>query len=202
MTQPLLTRAEAKLAGLKRYFTGDPCSRGHIAERQVSNKTCVDCGRLKKKSLTTLIKDAERKRAWHLLHRARQLEKKRVYYLENRDRLNALAVAYRVERKEEQANRRRAHYEANKPRYVAQVRARQLALKRAMPSWANEKAIERIYAEAALMKELTGIDYHVDHYYPLAGETVCGLHVENNLQILTATENMAKKNKVPEVCEC
>lgn len=26
-----------------RYFTGKPCKRGHVAERYVSTRTCVEC---------------------------------------------------------------------------------------------------------------------------------------------------------------
>lgn len=38
-----MTLAQAKAAGLKKYFTGKPCPRGHIAERYVSGATCVQC---------------------------------------------------------------------------------------------------------------------------------------------------------------
>jgi hypothetical protein len=41
----IISRAEAKAKGLKRYFTGKPCKHGHVAERQVSNATCVECER-------------------------------------------------------------------------------------------------------------------------------------------------------------
>lgn len=40
---PVMTRAEAKAAGLKRYFTGKPCKHGHIAERIMSDMSCLEC---------------------------------------------------------------------------------------------------------------------------------------------------------------
>ncbi len=38
-----VTRAEAKARGLKRYFTGNPCKHGHIAERYTVFGKCVVC---------------------------------------------------------------------------------------------------------------------------------------------------------------
>jgi hypothetical protein len=38
-----ITRADATSAGLKRYFTGEPCVRGHISERITINGTCHAC---------------------------------------------------------------------------------------------------------------------------------------------------------------
>lgn len=40
----LITRKEARAIGSQRYFTGQPCPRGHVAERYVSTMGCVACG--------------------------------------------------------------------------------------------------------------------------------------------------------------
>jgi hypothetical protein len=39
----IISRAEAGAKGLKRYFTGKPCLRGHVSERFVRSKDCMQC---------------------------------------------------------------------------------------------------------------------------------------------------------------
>lgn len=56
------------------------------------------------------------------------------------------------------------------------------------PKWANLEEIKRIYSKCPE-------GYHVDHILPLNGELVSGLHVENNLQYLTAKQNLSKGNR-------
>lgn len=41
----VISRVDARKLGLKRFYTGKPCPHGHIAERLVSNGTCVVCTR-------------------------------------------------------------------------------------------------------------------------------------------------------------
>jgi hypothetical protein len=41
----IITRADARTKGLPRYFTGEPCKHGHVAERQTSGKGCMACAR-------------------------------------------------------------------------------------------------------------------------------------------------------------
>lgn len=67
-------------------------------------------------------------------------------------------------------------------------------LKKAMPKWANTFFIQEIYALARLRTKLFDLIFHVDHIIPLRGKLVCGLHVENNLQILPEKENLRKSN--------
>ena len=50
------------------------------------------------------------------------------------------------------------------------------------------------YHLAQLRTELTGIQWDVDHVIPLQSDTVCGLHNEFNLAVITAQENGRKKN--------
>lgn len=43
--RPIISRAAARAAGLKRYFTGLPCKYGHVSERNVSTSLCLECNR-------------------------------------------------------------------------------------------------------------------------------------------------------------
>jgi hypothetical protein len=42
----VISRPEAKRRGLKQYFTGKPCTHGHIATRFVSSRKCLACHRV------------------------------------------------------------------------------------------------------------------------------------------------------------
>jgi len=59
----------------------------------------------------------------------------------------------------------------------------------ATPKWADLVKIREFYANCPN-------GFQVDHVIPLKGKTVCGLHVENNLQYLTKRENQVKNNKL------
>ena len=69
--------------------------------------------------------------------------------------------------------------------YSAKHRASKL---QRTPSWANEKRTKEIYKNCPE-------GHHVDHIIPLQGKIVSGLHVPENLQYLTAEENLKKSNK-------
>ena len=65
----------------------------------------------------------------------------------------------------------------------------------AIPKWANRFFIEEIYDLARRRTKITGFPWHVDHIVPIKSHLVCGLHVENNLQVIPMTVNVRKKNR-------
>ena len=76
--------------------------------------------------------------------------------------------------------KKREKKRAEKPLYKSRLR-------KATPLWADKKKIMEIYASR-------GEGMHVDHIIPLRGELVCGLHVETNLQVIPAWQNISKNN--------
>lgn len=57
--------------------------------------------------------------------------------------------------------------------------------------------IKSIYDQSKILSEQTGIPHHVDHIIPLKAKMCSGLHVPWNLQIITASENVRKGNRMP-----
>lgn len=152
---------------------------------------------------------------------------KQKYYVENKDVLNAIGKedyeknkdAYKkrarkwavenpdarkeVRKKYDRANpEKRAAWgkagrEKNPGLYRAHFKKRQQLKRKAMPAWANEAAIKAIYDACSAISRATGVKHHVDHYYPLKNDYVCGLHNEYNLRIITAFDNLTKGNSLP-----
>lgn len=107
--------------------------------------------------------------------------------------------AYRLSRSDTLKPIDRARAKLNRQLNPGRVRAHNIARKhgekRATPAWADMKAINSIYAEAKRLQDADGIQRHVDHEIPLKHSLVCGLHVQGNLRVLTAHDNMRKHNQ-------
>lgn len=87
---------------------------------------------------------------------------------------------------------------ANRARLNSSRAQRTAGKLRAIPSWADKAAMAAIYQMASELTASTGVPHEVDHYYPLRGKTVCGLHCETNLRVITQAENISKLNRMPE----
>jgi 5-methylcytosine-specific restriction endonuclease McrA len=101
-----------------------------------------------------------------------------------------LYAEWLTDHEDELAERNSELERANQGKNAAYAAKHRAKLLNAIPTWADLAAVERLYTEAAAS------DMHVDHIYPLQGETVCGLHVANNLRLLTPSENLKKGNRL------
>ena len=152
--------------------------------------------------------DKEKRKAYDKVHSKAYYEankeKKKAYDEDNKEKIKAYKKVWNKVNEEKIKVYNKDWYEANKEKkkeYLSVYRKNNKGLlnaynsKRgadkimATPSWANLEKIKEIYKNCPE-------GYHVDHIYPLRSEYVCGLHVENNLQYLTAKENMEKSNKI------
>ena len=121
------------------------------------------------------------------------LEKKRVWGAENRkangDVLRAKEAAARAANPEAHRARSRKYAEKHPGKLRAAVVKRRTAKMKRTPSWADLGDIAGYYQTA------NWLGMHVDHIVPLQGKLVSGLHVSNNLRMLTAEENIRKGNR-------
>lgn len=133
----------------------------------------------------------------NILYRKTQQWKKN-----NAEHVKNYMVNYRQSNREEIKRSNALWIETNRLRYRViknVVNAQRRAAKKcAFVSWANKKSIKSLYKEAQDLTLLTGIQHHVDHIIPLMSDIVCGLHCEQNLRVITATENISKHNKLIE----
>lgn len=172
----------AKLIGSRFYFTGRPCKHGHVSVRHTSDRSCEACRiEWRCKNAEYLRKAAARGREVRRLadpegYRAKVSAQKRAARIRDPDRVRAL------ERKHGRLKRQR-----HPDRKLAEARKRQADKINRTPAWANLEAIKSVYAACP-----PGMQ--VDHTIPLRGRTVSGLHVPNNLQYLSAEENLVKNN--------
>ena len=118
------------------------------------------------------------------------LKKRVIDYQLNRESLIEKSRAYKRANKE----KIKLYKLNNKGMINANTAKRHAQKLKATPVWANHWMISEIYDLAFLRSQTTNIKWHVDHVIPLQGRNVCGLHVENNLNVIPAVINLKKHN--------
>jgi len=160
----VICRADAKAAGLKRYFTGEPCKRGHVAERGVNHKHCVEC----------LVEDSAE------------------YYAKNSAIHMARTVRWRRQNPESTAQTYRRWVNSNRDVVRANNQKRR-ALRSEAEGTHSANDVLRIFSlqrgRCGYCRTSIRAGYHVDHIKPLSKG---GSNWPRNIQLLCATCNVRK----------
>lgn len=189
------TRKEAMAQGAAHYFTGKPCTRGHIAPRETKGN-CTECRKEDHKRTYDARKEyfVEYNKS-----EAGQAAKKR-YYAENKEVVVLKALSRSAEDKRRYKDK---HKKANPDYYAADCKHRRRKHRDATPGWLTaeqKRQIRDIYMSARRISKETGEPYVVDHIIPLRHPDVCGLHVPWNLRVMTREANLLKSNKLEGSC--
>ena len=142
----------------------------------------------------------KQRETYTLAHKEEKAAYDKKYNKKNKDLIAAYNRAYEKKNKEKIRIRRRAYLQNNQEKKNAKNAEYRTNKLQRIPSWANLTAIKEIYidcSEINLAAKLAGCTekFVVDHIIPLQAKRVSGLHVENNLQIITNYENCSKNNK-------
>jgi hypothetical protein len=158
--------------------------------KEMKPESCFNRNNNIKRGYQTYCKNCKAKHSLKIYHKK----------LSNCPIHKAKKAEYDKERRKTKAEQIRAYdrERSNTPkRRAAQAewtRRRRAICAQQTPAWADLKKIQSVYDSAKVLSERFGVTYHVDHIIPLRGKDICGLHVENNLQLLEAGLNVAKGN--------
>lgn len=147
-----------------------PCAIAHSKEWAKRNPEKLKASSRRRYLERDVEKDRERLRQRRLSDPARHNKERREWSASHKSKRVEICKRY---------------YEKNKMKFLAAVRLRQADKIKRTPKWADKKAMVAFYKNRPPGME-------VDHIVPLRGKNVCGLHVHNNLQYLTMSENRRK----------
>lgn len=138
---------------------------------------------------------------WLDKNRDRVRAQNRASMLKHRERAAATGIAWKRANPEKCAAsyRRWLDKPGSQAHKTANENKRRAAILQRTPAWLTQEdhaAILAIYETREQLSSLHGVEYNVDHFYPLQGTLVSGLHVPENLRIMTKSANSRKHNKL------
>jgi hypothetical protein len=172
-------------------------------------KDCKECKPLKEYGKKKDNKDGYRasckvcsnkkSKAWYEANKEKRLAKSREWNANNKERRRINNNNWWRNNPDKRLSKFKRFHKNNLSKNRQYVAKRRAAKLQRTPPWLTEDQlwlINEIYDLAALRTEVTGVEHHVDHVVPLQGNTVSGLHLPWNLQVLTAYENLSKSNLI------
>ena len=175
------------------------CNKEIIGRRSDAHSCSLECSK-KVKWIREKAKNIDRSnyvKKYYLKNKEKLKLKDKQYRKNNKEKISLRIKLQRIRDSEQYKKRlkeaKKRYRENNKERYTLlnreQCAKRRAKLLKAIPKFANLDKIKEIYKNCPK-------DYHVDHIIPLNNPIVCGLHVEWNLQYLSAKDNCSKGNKL------
>ena len=125
------------------------------------------------------------------------LSNKKRYYAKNREEIRATQAEYQKANYEQMLENNKQWRKKNPLKAKMKDVLNRYNRYNAIPNWLtkeDKQKIKDIYKKCKELTMQTGIQHHVDHIIPIKGKNISGLHVPENLQILTASQNCSKRN--------
>lgn len=174
-----ISRSQAKQLNLKRFYTGEPCKNGHIAERRVSDNRCVECVKAWKNSYLGTEKEKINRRRYDSSEKGRAAQKR----YRSSDKRKASVKRYNSTEKGKASARRANRSEkgrASRKRFDQTDKGRACSIRNSharRARMAGQDCIQYSYEDRIIRFELfdnrcvycgSAEDLTEDHFIPLA----------------------------------
>lgn len=124
-------------------------------------------------------------------NREKALAKRKEVYAKNREKIIEESRVYRRENKDKIQD----YCFRNKAKRNQRAQERRVAVRKATTPWYDPQYLRDLYENIKEAEAIFKTKFHVDHIIPLTHKAVCGLHTQENFQILTAQANWIKNNR-------
>lgn len=200
----VVSREDALAQGLKRYFTGEPCAKGHVSQRYSKGKACVACLLAHEAAVRA---DPEKGKKYRIRKSANQKKlaaKKKAESREYADRYKAYCRAYHRERRANDPDFAARKYAKSREWFKANPEAARVFASNRRKSKRAGNGFSRQDVKYCLRRQgnrcaepscrVVLEKYHVDHVMPLS---LGGAHDKTNIQCLCVSCNLQKAAKHP-----
>lgn len=210
----IMRRTDAVSIGRRFYVSHKLCVRGHFSERQVSDKSCTECKKLRVienaedvKSYRAAYNEAHRERintrqrAYYADNQESEVSKKRTFRIENPEKIKEAALRHRTKHADKISLAKKEEYRRNPaPAICAEQRRR--AIKMAAEGSFTAAEVRDLFQKqkgkcaicSKALEKTGGSKFHADHIQPLSRG---GSNWISNIQLACKKCNLSKGAKDP-----